>query len=78
MRSTSNEWHLGRLVGLSGNRNNLEVLEFTTEPERLCAHNSGRCRSYTTSRRQQGFFWVRFTDEARNEEKRSETRLQDL
>jgi hypothetical protein len=39
MRSTSIEFlHRGRLVGLSCNRNILEVLDFVAQPERLCAH----------------------------------------
>jgi hypothetical protein len=47
MRSTSIEFlHPGRLVGLSCNRNILEVLDFVAQPERLCAHDSGQCPAH--------------------------------
>jgi hypothetical protein len=56
MRSTSIEFlHPGRLVGLSCNRNILEVLDFVAQPERLYAHDSGHV-PHTASRRRQGFF----------------------
>ena len=47
MRSTSIEFlHPGRLVGLSCNRNILEVLDFVAQPERLYAHDSGQCPAH--------------------------------
>jgi hypothetical protein len=47
MRSTSIEFfHPGRLVGLSCNRNILEVLDFAAQLERLYAHDSGQCPAH--------------------------------